>query len=340
MKRKTVQRKKIRYWRGDGLGVDSDDSDYEVDDKCNDNGEAQRKFAEGKLKAAEAELKAVEAKLKAAEAKLKAAEAQRKIAEAEAEAEAQRKVAKAEQVASKAIDNLEREHAVIDLTADDHDGEPVAQRRRLREEPDHLLCPITHEMFRDPVMVMESGHTYERAAIKRHLQNNRTDPLTRDRIGTVPVTNRIARNAVQAWLDENPGVTPDGWESREIPLPTHAPPMQYCPDLEVLRRWRESCSELRDMWRDDYPILHWKGVTWSDGRVTGLRINGEGLSGQLPRLEGLTSLQTVDLSDNRLSGPIPEKLFEGLTSLEYVDLSNNQLSGPIPESLRAVVKLY
>ena len=267
---------------------------------------------------------------------------------------------------------VNHENPEIDLTADEHDGEPAAQRVRVQEEPDHLLCPITREMFRDPVMVMESGHTYERAAIEQHLQNHSTDPLTRARIGTAPVTNMNTRNAVQAWLDENPGVTPDGWTTREMPPPQpaatnsslsltyyqlirrpdpsmqldfdplfdatprfmHPPPREYHgPDLEVLREWRESCPELRDLWRGDDPG-NWYGVTWSlDGRVTGLRINGEGLSGQLPRLEGLTSLMNVYLSNNQLSGPIPEKLFEGLTSLMNVYLSDNQLSGPIPEKL-------
>ena len=324
------------------------------------------------------------------------------------------------------------EYPVIDLTADDHDGEPAAQRRRVQVEPDHLLCPITREMFRDPVMVMESGHTYERKAIERHLQNDRTDPLTRARIDTAPVTNMNTRNAVQAWLDENPGITPDGWSSREMlppqrvatnlsslsppaeadlperirvlvqmrreirrlemirelrrseadssemimPLreprhtrtvrpdrrtqrptmsptsnftissstprrrgrsaaPTRSPdPSMEChrPDLEVLREWRESCPELRDLWRGD-DASHWQGVTWSDRRVTRLRLTIKRLSGELPRLEGLTSLQAVDLSNNQLSGPIPDRLFEGLTSLQLVWLNNNKLSGPIPEKL-------
>ena len=231
---------------------------------------------------------------------------------------------------------VKREHAIIGLTADEHDGEPAAQRARV-EEPDHLRCPITHEMFRDPV-VLQSGHTYEREAIEQHLRNDRTDPLTRARIGTAPVTNRIARNAVQAWLDENPGVTPDGWTSRGM-LPLKYPDSnsngtcEYnAADAVVLCRWRESCPELRDLWRGNDPG-RWKGVTWSDGRVTGLCVTCGGLSGELPRLEGLTSLQVVDLSDNQLTGPIPEKLFEGLTSLWTVNLSGNQLSGPIPATL-------
>ena len=225
-----------------------------------------------------------------------------------------------------------RRHPAIGLTADEHDGEPAAQMRRLQKEPDHLLCPITREMFRDPVFLVGSGHTYERKAIEQHLRNDRTDPLTRARIGTAPVTNRIARNAVQAWLDENPGVTPDGWTSREMPPPQPRGAEYHRPDLEILREWRESCPELRDLWRGD-DASHWQGVTWSDRRVTRLRLTIKRLSGELPRLEGLTSLQAVDLSNNQLSGPIPDRLFEGLTSLQLVWLNNNKLSGPIPEKL-------
>ena len=83
-------------------------------------------------------------------------------------------------------------------------------------------------------------------------------------------------------------------------------------DSQVLRAWRESCPELRDLWRGD-DASHWQGVTWSDGRVTELRLTNKRLSGELPRVDGLTSLREVDLCGNQLSGPIPEKLFEGLT---------------------------
>ena len=227
---------------------------------------------------------------------------------------------------------VKREQLVIDLTACEDDGEPAAQRVKV-EEPDHLLCPITRVMFRDPVMLMESGHTYEREDIERHLGIKRTDPRTNVPIKSTRVmTNTNTRMAVEAWLADNPGITPYGWETREVPSPAqhpqpgparHAPPMEYyLPDLDVLREWRESCPELRDMWRED-DHGNWEGITWSDGRMTELHIPLAGLSGQLPRLEGLTSLQTVHLKINQLSGPIPEKLFEGLTSLKVVYLNNN-----------------
>jgi hypothetical protein len=37
----------------------------------------------------------------------------------------------------------------------------------------HLVCPISHELMKDPVM-LESGHTYDRTAIERWLESNDT----------------------------------------------------------------------------------------------------------------------------------------------------------------------
>ena len=42
----------------------------------------------------------------------------------------------------------------------------------LDAEPEELMCPITHAMFRDPVMVFESGHTYERDKVLSHFRQN------------------------------------------------------------------------------------------------------------------------------------------------------------------------
>ena len=112
---------------------------------------------------------------------------------------------------------VKREHHKVDLIADD--GDPVAQRAKVKE-PDHLLCPITRVMFRDPVMVMVSGHTYERKAIEQHLRGSEIDPKSNVPISSKQLaTNWIVRNVVETWLDENPGVTPDGWDTREMLSP-------------------------------------------------------------------------------------------------------------------------
>ena len=49
----------------------------------------------------------------------------------------------------------------------------------LDAEPEELLCPITRTVFRDPVVVVDSGHTYERSAILEHFERNGAkDPFT------------------------------------------------------------------------------------------------------------------------------------------------------------------
>ena len=38
---------------------------------------------------------------------------------------------------------------------------PDAPEADLDAEPEEFMCPITRTMFRDPVMLFDSGHTYE-----------------------------------------------------------------------------------------------------------------------------------------------------------------------------------
>jgi hypothetical protein len=46
---------------------------------------------------------------------------------------------------------------------------------------DSLLCPITLELFRDPVLA-EDGHTYERQAIVEWIEKNGRSPLTNQQL--------------------------------------------------------------------------------------------------------------------------------------------------------------
>lgn len=41
----------------------------------------------------------------------------------------------------------------------------------------HLTCPITHELFVDPVFCAGDGQTYERSAIERWIKNKKTSPI-------------------------------------------------------------------------------------------------------------------------------------------------------------------
>ena len=93
-------------------------------------------------------------------------------------------------------------------------------------------------------------------------------------------------------------------------------------------------------WLSDRPLNEWYGVTTdADGRVTGLTLGGNQLSGALPSsLGNLTNLQTLRLDRNALSGALPSSL-DALTNLQWLDLGQNQLSGSIPSELGALTNL-
>ena len=89
-----------------------------------------------------------------------------------------------------------------------------------------------------------------------------------------------------------------------------------------------------DGWNTTQTLDMWRGVTLdADGRVMGLALAGNNLSGTVPgSLSTLTELTLLDLSYNGLSGAIPPGL-RGLSQLTTLDLSANGLSGAIPPEL-------
>ena len=196
----------------------------------------------------------------------------------------------------------------------------------LDAEPEVLMCPITRTMFRDPVFVVDSGHTYERSAILSHFERNGAkDPLTRRALSSTKVmTNWAMRNVVQAWLDKHPGVTPDGWDSREL----LEPPKETFDDegdVGVLRTWRAMCPELLERWPEDEQPEDWDGVTMENGRVVKLWLEGFGVTGAVPaEIRRLSALEVLGLGNNQLT-TVPAEIGQ-LASLEELRLYNNQLT--------------
>ena len=89
-------------------------------------------------------------------------------------------------------------------------------------------------------------------------------------------------------------------------------------------------------WKTDQALSTWSGVTTgAGGRVTGLNLSFNSLSGTIPtELGDLTALQTLNFANNSgLTGGIPTQL-GSLTALRTLDLSNNSgLTGGIPTEL-------
>ena len=93
-------------------------------------------------------------------------------------------------------------------------------------------------------------------------------------------------------------------------------------------------------WKTSAPLGEWHGVTTDDtGRVTGLDLDNNGLTGPIPlALEDLANLERLYLGQNDLVGSIPTWL-GGLAGLRGLHLSGNEFTGPIPDSLAALVNL-
>ena len=72
--------------------------------------------------------------------------------------------------------------------------------------------------------------------------------------------------------------------------------------------------------------------------LQGLELNDNRLEGPIPDLSGLADTLTfIDLSGNRLTGGIPDWL--GMARLTHLNLSDNALSGRVPQSLTALKRL-
>ena len=222
-------------------------------------------------------------------------------------------------------------------------------------------CAPSRTVFRDPVFVLESGHTYERSAILSHFRRNGAkDPLTRRALSSTKVmTNWAMRKRGSGLAGKHPGVTPDGWDSRELLEPSEDDGTRTFDDegdVEVLRTWRAMCPELQETWTEDERPEALGRVTMENGRVVQLELEDFGLTvpAEMPRgvdrvssrrwrscgstamneltivpaqIGQLTSLTELNLGSNQLTS-VPAEIGQ-LTSLRKLFLYGNQLTiGP------------
>jgi hypothetical protein len=81
-------------------------------------------------------------------------------------------------------------------------GNKIADNAEFDEVPSKdLCCPISHELMKDPVIVVESEQTYDRESIESWFKNNDTDPLTGKKVADKKlITNFAIKSQVEEWI--------------------------------------------------------------------------------------------------------------------------------------------
>jgi Leucine-rich repeat (LRR) protein len=94
-------------------------------------------------------------------------------------------------------------------------------------------------------------------------------------------------------------------------------------------------------WNPSVDCCSWEGVTCNEGRVIGLDLTNESISGGFNSSSSLFSLQYLQhlgLACNNFSNQIPSQ-FDRLTNLGYLNLSNACFTGQIPIAISQLTRL-
>ncbi|KAL2493376.1 Tyrosine-sulfated glycopeptide receptor 1 [Abeliophyllum distichum] len=86
-------------------------------------------------------------------------------------------------------------------------------------------------------------------------------------------------------------------------------------------------------WSLSVDCCSWEGVRCDESdKVTSLLLPSKGLVGSISPIANLSRLSQLNLSQNWLSGPIPDGFFMGFNRLLIIDLSHNRLTGKLSDS--------
>ena len=114
------------------------------------------------------------------------------------------------------------------------------------EIPEDFLCPITHEIMRDPV-VNKEGRAFERTAICDWLRASKgTCPLTRKPIKICDfVSYRMLQLKIQLWIQENDvGIAEGEIDNAEFGEKTVSPLELFCSAEAIVQsaRRKHKCN--------------------------------------------------------------------------------------------------
>lgn len=95
----------------------------------------------------------------------------------------------------------------------------------------------------------------------------------------------------------------------------------------------------KDNWCSDKPLSEWFGITVENGKITGIALENNNLTGTISaEIEKLRRLKVLNLYNNKLTGSIPETI-GGCNDLSSLNIALNKLSGSIPETLSLLENL-
>lgn len=120
-------------------------------------------------------------------------------------------------------------------------------------------------------------------------------------------------------------VVPSGFSCDNVAVPSR----QECLSLvNLYLQTNGPAWNRQDGWLETNTPCEWSGVMCADGKVTRLSREANQLTGSLPELR-LPHLRVLNLKRNRLSGPLPD--LSGLSSLELINLESNEFTGSVPD---------
>jgi len=121
------------------------------------------------------------------------------------------------------VDGVAKHQSVLEETLREHREEIARLRLRRGDVPEDLRCPLTLELFCDPVSAAD-GHTYERVAIEEWLSTgSRTSPSTGQPLqSTALIPQQTMKKLVCAFMETRRRSSVDD-EDDDAPPPRPAP---------------------------------------------------------------------------------------------------------------------